>query len=659
MSRRLVVTALAALILAAGAVLAAPLVIHAVVESRVDVTLENIRVRNTSVVNRGEVTVDLSDRIVAIHGLTIVPPGAGSKVRIGSLRLVEPWPSEGRLTAREIVLEDIAVVSAADHTTIPRIELRGYSGPEEGLVTTPGTGYRARSQADVIAQVSVDAINIPSIETVAERTGIRRSFRNISVTRLMNGVIDIASIEGVSIRAPKPGRSETSAFELTASAASLDGLDLPTLWRFYAGDGVGDRQPLVSEFSASRLALRAGGVGSGEITARADAASVTGVELRPLTFTLSEIDDIVAKLKDDEALTPADVRRKLLMMVEAVRAVSFEAVHLSGLSVEVGAAKDRRLTTMTMRAVAVGPYAEARLEQASVEGLAFSEPGGRALQIAQAGMHGLDASRLAAYTERVGRDEILLAMQPTAEDVVRTAPRIGGLNLREARFSGAIGDVAVANAQLDVNAPLDAVPQHVGLALDGVDIAPREGSSMAATLRTVALERARGSARLAVTLNPATRELSLNSLEAKIEDLGSIRASGGLAKVDPRLAISAGSEFIDKLSEIVLEPFRITARDDGLFETALQRAAQAADEPHDAFRDALAIRAGDEIATLFGPPARQSAEAVSEFIRQPRSIEITINPKTPDTRLIDFLQSLPLGPAGIAQTIDVTILNRR
>ncbi|HVI29125.1 hypothetical protein [Hansschlegelia sp.] len=658
MNRKLVVTALAALLLAAVAALAAPWVIRALVESRVDATLENIRVRSTSMVNRGEVTVELANRIVVIHGLTIVPPGAGSKVRIGSLRLVEPWPSEGRLTARRIVLENIAVTSAADRTTIPRIELRGYSGPEEGLVTTPGTGYRARSQADVIAQVSVDAINIPSIETVAERTGIRRSFRNISVTRLMNGVIDIASIEGVSIRAPKSGRSETSAFELTASAASLDGLDLPTLWRFYAGDGVGDRQPLVSEFSASRLALRAGGVGSGEITAKADAASVTGVELRPLTFTLSEIDDIVAKLKDDEALTPADVRRKLLMMVEAVRAVSFEAIHLSGLGVEVGAAKDRRLTT-TMRAVAIGPYADARLEQASVDGLAYSEPGGRSLQIAQTRMRGLDASRLTAYAERIGRDEILLAMQPTAEDVVRTAPRIGGLELHEARFSGAIGDVAVANAQLDVNAPLDAVPQHVGLALDGVDIAPREGSSLAATLRTVALERARGSARLAVTLDPATRELSLNSLEAKIEDLGSIRASGGLAKVDPRLAISTGSEFIDKLSEIVLEPFRIAASNDGLFETALRRAAQAADEPHDAFRDALATRAGDEIATLFGPPARQSAEAVSAFIRQPRSIEITINPKTPDTRLIDFLQSLPLGPAGIAQTIDVTILNRR
>ncbi|MFJ5487191.1 hypothetical protein ACIKTA_05945 [Hansschlegelia beijingensis] len=658
MNRRVGVYALAALILAAASALAAPWAVRVVVEGRVDDALQNIRIRSTSVVNRGEVTVALASRTVVIHGLTIDPPGGGSKIRIGALTMIEPWPSEGRLTARRIVFDDVIVLSGADRTAVPRIELQDYSGPEEGLVTTPGAGPRAASQAEVIGQVSVGGISIPLIELVAGKTGTRRSLKNISVTRLVNGVIESASIEDITVEAPAGKNPAAPPVQVTASAASLAGLSLPTLWRFYAGERASGREPLLKEISASRLALRVGGASRGEITIRAATASARGVQLRPLTFPFAEVDELLAKLKDEEALTPADLRQQILMIVEGARALSFDAIELSRVRAEQAPRRGGGLSA-TIRSVSVGPYADARLEQVTIEGLTYSGTGSRSLQVSHAQLRGFDASRLAAYAERIGRDEIMLTTQPTADDVVLTAPRIQGLELRDARYGDPDGAFALASARVDVDAPLDAVPQHLGLELNGVEVTPDDASRLAATIRRIGLTQVKGAGRLSMTLDPNTRELSLNSLKTTIEDLGAIDASGSLAKVDPLLAISGGQQFIDQLSAIILEPFKITVRNDGLFETALQRAARNAAEPDEVFRAALAVRASDEISTLFGPPARQSAEALAAFIRQPIALEITINPKTPDTRLIDLLQSLRLGPAGIAQTIDVKILNRR
>ena len=658
MNRRVGVYALAALILVAAAALAAPWAVRVLVERRVDDSLQNIRIRSTSVVHRGEVTVDLASRTVVIHGLTIDPPGGGSSIRIGSLTMIEPWPSKGRLTARRVVFDDVALLSGDDRTAVPLIELQDYSGPEEGLVTTPGAGPRAASQADVIGQVSVGEISIPLIELVAGKTGTRRSFKNILVTRVVDGVIEAASIEDIAVEAPGGKNPAAPPVQLTARAASLARLSLPTLWRFYAGEKASGREPLLNEISASRLALRAGSAARGEIAIRAAAASTRGVQLRPLTFPFAEIDGFLAKLKNEEALTPADVRQGLLMIVEGARALSFDAIELSRVRVEQASARDGDLSA-TIRSVSVGPYADARLEQVAIEGLTSSGGGSGSLQVSHAQLRGFDASRLAAYAERIGRDEIMLTTEPTANDVVLTAPRIRALELRDARYGAPDGTFALGSARVNVDAPLDAVPQHLGLELQGVEVTPDDASRLAAAARRVGLTQVKGSGRLAMTLDPNTRELSLDSLKTTIEDLGAIEASGSLSKVDPRLAISRGQEFIDQLSAIILEPFKIIVRNDGLFDIALRRAARTANEPDDVFRAALAVRASDEISTLFGPPARQSAEALAAFIRQPISLDITIDPKTPDTRLIDLLQSLRLGPAGIAQTIDVRILNRR
>ncbi|MFC7052869.1 hypothetical protein ACFQI3_09245 [Hansschlegelia quercus] len=653
------VAALAAL--AAISVASAPTVAQYVAEREVDKTLGRIRRLSTAVADRGEVSVDIGARSVTVHDISIDPPGGRSRIQIGSLTIVRPWQVDDNLTAERVVAEHIRVESTLGETIIPRFEARDYSGLSRGLVATPGIGSSARSQAEIIASISSAEASAPSIEITETRTKITRTFKDVTISRISNGVLDTMMIGSASVTAPnlKPGRAvRTEGLTLTGSKLVAKSLSLPTLWRFYAGDGAGDREVLLRSLAIDELTIRAGMRPDGAWRASAKGAFAEDFRLRALGFPFAVIDDVIAKLDSDEPATPADNRQRIAVVVDAARAFSFASIGAREITIESRGADGARRSGRA-DSFALEGYADARLERIRADGVRYAPDDASDIAARSFELERFDASRIAEYGARVGRNEVMLQTRPTTEEIIRTAPRIAQISLTGADAKNAVGALEVAKADIVLDAPLDDVPQKVTARFSNLNATGAADTSFRRLLEAAALDRLEGSGMASLSFDLTRRELALDALKVKFEGVGAVHAKGAFGEVDPTLAMSAGAAMFEKFSSIVLEPFRFTIENDGGFETLLKRAAARAGQPEDQFRAALAERTQEEFARLFGPPAVQSAAALAGFIREPRSIVVSVDPRDAEVRLIDFLQSLNLGPAGIAQTIDVRVFNRR
>jgi hypothetical protein len=661
-SRIFLIAAAVIVVLGAAAALATPFLAQKIAEREVDKALKQIRKQSTSVVNRGPVSVNLRTWTVTVADVSIQAPGALSTVTIGSIAIVNPDKDRDDLTADRVLFEGVRIASGGETIVVPTIDVVQYSGPARGLVTTPGVGRMARSQSEVIAQISLAGVKAPSIEIRDEGSGIRRAIHNVTVGRIEKGVVDRAAAESVTLTAPQLSDSNPETddgIDLTTGEVVYQGLNLPTLWRFYASDGAGEREPLAESVTASRVAARFAVKPTGRIQVTADRLEVAGVRIRPLSYPTAELDELARLTRRTEPPTPADIRRRLLVLADGVRALAFERVAVSGATVEASAGPERRTLRAQVASVEAGPYQDARLDRLSIGGLALADGNGGRAALAHAAATKFDANGLVTYAEKVGRDETLLSFEPTAEDVVRIAPRLAGVEIGQADVSAAGAEIKLDQGRLDFDAPADVVPQRIAARLDGLNMTPPPGGWAANALQTVALDGLRGSAKVAVTLDPSTKTLSVDAFDYDFEDLGHVTAKGELAEVDPLLAMSTGASFIERLSAVLLQPFSFTLRNEGVIDTLMRRAAAKAGQPVELYRESTARDAQDMVARLFGPPATDSAQSLADFVRDPRTLAVTILPKSQETRLIDVLQSLPLGPAGIAQTVDVTILYKR
>jgi hypothetical protein len=654
-----IATAAAVLIGALGSIAAPPLArIYA--ESKVDAALKRIRRQTTSVVNRGDVSVDLSDQRIRVRDLSIESANRLSRTHVGALIIERPRTSDERLTARRVAFQDVTIRSAGETITIPRFEIDNYSGPERGLTATPGVGPNARSQADLIGQVSMDRAAAPLIVFTGDETGARRTVRNATIRKAVDGVIEEASIDAVATEAPylPPDQTPTTpSIAMSAGPIVYQGLDLPTLWRFYAGDGYGDRDEFLKSARFANisvvLTLRPGG----RAEATAKTLRLEHVALRPLQHPVTTFDPIASKLRLGGPLTPAEVRSQLLFGVDILRAISFERVAVEGVRGDLVADGEPRRSGR-LASAEIGPYAEGRIGLFTASKLDYQQDDGRRLAIDLAEATAFDAGGFLDHAARIGRDEAPLTTSPTPEEVLKSAPRLGSAELRGFDAAGRAGEIKIAAAEIDLNAPRDSVPQRVAFQLDGLDMTPSDGNPLKPWLQAAQLDAVRGSAAFSLTLDPERRTLTLDDLLYRIEQLGALKARGDLTSVDPRLAVATGADLVDKFSAIELGELKASFKDDGLVDLLIRRAALEAGTPAEIYREQIARETETQIHRLFGPPAENSAESAARFIRKPRSVEVAVTPKDSDQRLIDLVRAFDLGPAGVAQVVDVSILGR-
>ncbi|MDR4307011.1 hypothetical protein IHQ68_10310 [Chelatococcus sambhunathii] len=650
----------ALVICAATLAFATPYAVRKFAEAEVDRSLSRIAWQTTSLVRRGDVTVDVWSWTVNVASIEIIGAGGETRTEIGRLTIVRPSGSDGRMTARRMILDDVKAAGPSETMTIPRAEIRGYAGPERGLTATPGLNRGAKSQADLFENLSIDRLVAPVV-TFTAKSGIRRSVRNLVVSGMQDGVIGSATADAITLTAPYLPRTDPdapSSLLISTGAVRYEQLSLPTLWRFRDGVKDEERRSLLKSASIADLNVSLTMRPGGRFSASADRLDVDDVALSPLGFELSAFDPIATGMRFGSDATPNEVREQLSFTASLLRAASFRKVAVTNARAQISSAGEPQ-TTFNLGSVQVGPYADARLDTVKFAKAAYEEAGAMKATLDAGGAYGFDASGVLAYVERVARNEVLLTTTPTASEMLKIIPRVKALDAQALDVWTPDGSLKADRARIDLDAPLDAVPQNVMVRLDGLDASPPADSAAQKWIERMELDGLKGSAKFSVTLDPDKNALKLDWLDYSFEGLGAIEASGSFADVDPVLAVASGADFVDKFSAIKLAPFKLTLKDGGAADVLLRRAAAKAGEPPESFRESFARELQETIPALLGPPAEQSGVAAADFIRDPRSAEITLAPRKTDQTLLDLIRAAQLGPVGLAQVVDLQVLYKR
>lgn len=659
--KKRVAAAVTGTLLTISAIAAAPWIAERYAASKVDDALEQIRTRATAVAHRGSVSVDIWTRTVVVRDVSLDMPGEnGSKARIARVTIERPSTSNGRVAAARVRIDNVAVRTGDETTTIPAIEVTGYDGPAEGLAGAAPSGKAVRTQADVMETVSFAGAAVPSIEVHNERLGAFRRATGVVFGRMSDGVVSRASVSGADLNvAERAARDGTSrgGFSLSTGAVEAFDLSLPAALRFQASDGAGERERLFASALITRLNVATPTDRLGLVTASAKTLQIDDLRLRALAFTPEALAEMNVRRLSDDPPTPADLRQRLMLLTDLVRAFAVAKVTASDLSWSVAPA-DGRWRSGAAALIEISSVADGRAASALARNASSESDLGRAM-VEKAEVQRVDASGLLAYAERLGRDQGLLTTTPPPDEVVKLFPRVGRAEIAGARVTAIDGAFySVGSIRTGQRSEAEALPNKAGLVIESLNVpVPKEGL-VAPYLAEAGLERLNVDLRLIASLDATTKTLTLDALDYASPGIADARLTGSLTNVDPTLAVATGGEFIQKLSEVTLQPFELHVLDRGGVEAALSTAAQAAKRPKDVFADALSDDLKVRLTDALGPSAEPSATALALFLRDGGALDVTISPRAPDTRLLDLLSVIKLGPKGWAQALDLTVVAR-
>ncbi|MFD1701506.1 hypothetical protein ACFSCV_00655 [Methylopila henanensis] len=658
-TRAITIAAAACLLLLAGFA-ALPWAVDRYATAKVDKALDDVRVRSTAVVTRGAVSVDIGGRSVAVRDVAVDTPGEnGARLRIALVTIERPSESGGRITAAKVRFDDVVMSLGRETVRVPSVTLTGYAGPPQGLVTATGSGVVARTQAEIAAGVWADGATIPLIEIDNDKAGVRRRVTDVVFGPTEAGVAQRVDVGGASARAPARLFSTRGGldFEASTGAMSFEGLSVPALLRFLAGDGQGKREAAIAKASIERIAFSAPTATMGLVKGAIGRLEIDDLRLRALAAPGETLELLQSKAESGEPLTPAETRRKITLMTDATRAVAFARVGAFDASLDAERPASTPLTLAAERVVFAG-YADAALERVVTMGARIAWDG-RSATIGEAYVDQIDAANLLAHAERVGRDEILLTTTPAPDEMLGLVPRarragVSGVELLTRRH----GVVRVGMIRTGARGENDTVPNRIGLRVEDFEAAAPTDRWYSKYLADAGVERLDLDFRVLLSLDPTTQILKLDGLDYSSPEIADLHLEGELAQVDPTLAVATGAEFVDKLSRVTLQPFTLRLTDKGGIAGALASAAKAQGTDPTAYRNVFAQEAKQRMEAVLGPSAEASATATELFLRTGGTLEARIVPRSPDTTLLRLLGLIRLGPEGVAQALDVSVLSR-
>lgn len=640
--------------------LSAPWVANRMAEGEVDHTLAVVRKRGTAVASRGEVTTDIWTRTVVVRDVAVDTPGQnGAKVRVGRLTVERPGKDDGRITAARVRFDDIVVTVASETMTVPSVEVIGYDGPAEGLVGTAGAGSAVRTQADVLAEVSIESAVIPLIKVDNAKLDATRAATNIRFGRMTKGVVSRAAIDGVSLAVATQTAEDGSTkggFSLLTGAIVAESLSVPAVLRFQAGDGAGQRERAFARASLSDLKVDTPTDRLGQVRLSAASVEAADIDIRALALSTAAIEDLETRRRQGEAPTPAELRRRILLLTDLVRAFAIGRITATTVAWDAAPPAGRARTGAAAKLELQG-YADGRVARIGAIGATMASDAGKA-STTEAEILKIDASGLLAYAERVGRDQALLTAAPPPDEILKLFPRAGFARVSGFSAEGRAGSLTVGEVRSGQRGDVQAVPNRVGIAVENFSAPIPRDRWFTQYLEDAGLQRLNLSFRLRMSLDPTTKLLTLDGLDYTSPDVADVKLTGALSGVDPALAIASGGDLIGKLSDVTLQPFTLRIDDHGGVAAALRSAARAEQEAPEALAERVASEAETRMTAVLGPSAQSSATALGLFLRKGGTLEATFAPRSTDTKLLDLLGLLKLGPTGIAQALDLTIVNR-
>ncbi|WP_454915475.1 hypothetical protein [Xanthobacter sediminis] len=639
---------------------------HAVIDD----ALANVRATGARA-SVGASAVSLKDRSLTLGDLSVTSADGAVSLTVSQFAARGVGtPQNGRITADSVVLDNVTLTrtdgpdGARLVETLPQVTIERYAGP---LVVTPTAGDAAdlvNANPVVLALrqlASVDAgrIDVPhavtritpgkgapgtagplpaqarelTLDGIAV-TGVRSGkIASLSVSRLASegqpgdAAKDAAKAGGVKADGAKAGAPKPD--DADSAPDQADGSGLP---RFQASAIVArdiDLTPLLSPTDAG-LRPVLGTLETGAFTVEQEedvrtegaSLSLSGVALKPAAVTAARLAAFKALTFDDD--TPADPAPLLAEANALLKGVAFAAFQVRDMRT-IEPVGGGHAALFAVEKFADGVVAELRFE--GVDG----DSDGRAVKFGRISVTGLDLPRVLTLAHAddptdpnvaSGGFRALTGVTATdievptegADDTPAEPIRIGRASLTWGEFPDpASGDLPgrIRFELTDVDGPIDA-----------------EDGEPFNTLAAAGLKRATFSLALGTVYDAGTQSISLSPAEVEVKDAFRTAFAARLDNV-PVSALASEEAFAAALPGVNLGPLGVTITDHGLANLMLQRLAEADGQSLDSYRAYLLdlLNQGIAAAAPGAPEAAAVAEAIAQFIRDPKTLEITATPK--------------------------------
>lgn len=608
----------------------------------------------------GSRAVALKERSLTLNDLAVSSADGTVSVAVGQLAA---WgvgtPQSGRITADSLVLDNVSITrtdgpnGARVVETLPRVTIDAYAGP---LVVTPTAGDAAdmvNGTAVVLALrqlAAVDAARIDVPHAVTRTTPAKGSplgsqtreltLDGIAVSDVRSGKIARLAVarlasEGLPAQGgaspaadagkatPPAGAGATDA----TAAQSDDGSSLPRLQASAIVARDIDLTPLLKT-TDDNLHVVLGALETGPFTVeqaddvRNEGASLalTGVALRPAAITAPRLAALKALSADEAPANPEPLLADAIALLKGVAFARFQIQDLKTIEpVGGGAAK-----LLVLDKLDGGVLAEMRFEGVT------GDSDGRSATFGLFSVSGLDLPTLITLAHADDPTDPAIALSGfhalsgvTLSDIEVPLDGSDDAPLAPARIGRASlswGDFPAPKAQLpgrilfelkDVTGPIDA-----------------EDGEPFNTLAAAGLKEATFSLSLGAVYDAGSQSVSLSPAVVEVKDAFRTAFTARLDNL-PASAFANEEGLTAALPGLNMGPAQLTISDHGLAQLMLQRLAEADGQSVDAYRAQLLELLNEGIAAVApgAPEAAAVAQAIAQFIRDPKTLEITMTPK--------------------------------
>ncbi|MFH3479578.1 hypothetical protein [Xanthobacter variabilis] len=617
----------------------------------------------------GSSAVSLKDRSLTLGDLSVTSADGAVSLTVAqfSAHGVGAPTKDGRITADSIVLENLTLTrtDGADGPrvveTLPHVAIERFAGP---LVVTPTAGNAAdmvNANPVVLALrqlASVDAARIDVPHAVTRVTPGKANplqlnareltLDGIAATDVRSGKVARLSVarllsEGQPADGAAQAAANAAAKATGAGADGAKGNDEPANPALAEGSGLPrvqavaivardiDITPLLAPSADSDGALRAvlGALETGafnieqqdDVRTEGAGMTLTAVSLRPAAITAARLAALEALAADEPPTDPAPLLKDATDLLKGLAFTAFEVRDMRTVEPVGGG----RAALFALKAFDAGTLAELRFE--GVDG----DSDGQAVKFGTISVTGLDLPRLLTIAH---------ADDPTQPDVALSGFRaLTGVTATDIEVPVEGSDdtpaepVTIARASLTWGAFPDPaageLPGRILFELKDVNgpIDAEDGEPFN-TLAAAGLKRATFSMALGAAYDAGTQSISVGPADVEVKDAF---RTGFSARLDnlPAAAFASEQAFTGALPGVNIGPISVTISDHGLANLVLQRLADADGQGLEEYRAHLLDLLNEGIAAVApgAPETAAVAEAIAQFIRDPKTLEITATPK--------------------------------
>lgn len=663
MSKKLAIGLVAVVLLGIAGYFGVRAVGERTARAEVERAFEEIRRRGASA-RFAEASVDPAARAIVLTGIEVGAADSGATVKIGRLTATGAQPPRDNyaeaealdLEGVEITLTGPAAFGGTLVYAIPKVMIDRYRGPVVPVAAPAGEAEpfgAARFALRQFAATSAAKVTIPAMtlrhqpaaagavpieatyEGIAAEQVAAGKVRSLLIDKLaFSGPDEVPARDGVGGAAPAGGARQVGELSGIVAARIDTAPFLAVLTGAAPGAAPDDYQAIYGKVVTGPYKVRHHD-GS---TAGADSLLLEHVGIKPSAIALDRLLELDALSRKGPDLSVAELGELVEETRRIIDGLAFRTFSMTGLTAASADEKAR------IAAVRLDGFAAGVLDTFELEGLDGTDADKRAVKAGQLVVRRLDLKALAD----LARD----ADAPTPVGLLGLFKVVSGIEASaiEVPYDGENGSapgqaLRIGALTLGWGSVLGELPTTVRFEMKDVSgpISAADGEPFV-YLANAGITRATMSTQLNIAYDPASGDLQIGPLGARLEKAFSVSLDTSIGNV-PKEAFADAAAAFGALGDITARPLTLKVENLGLVELMLQQLAEAAGVTPDDVRNDLSAQV-DEIAAVLAqvnPDVAAVADAVKGFLAAPRTLTIQATPK-PDTPLLPlFLADAPFG----------------